>query len=136
MAGERNRRRLELVCQTDQTELQRVAEGASVAEADAAVEIRGAAAVDGRRPQVDIAEFGACGPMRREHVLDANTSRPAHFRFVLCEGGQSGGVGTLDLKAVLHVAEGHAASDVDECGIECEARAAAKRRQPIDVERT
>ena len=128
---ERNRRRLELICQSDQAELQRVAEVTSVVCGRAKIEICRAAASNGSRPKVDVTEFGPSGPMRGKHVLDANTRRPADFRFVLCEGGQSGGGGTPEFKAVLHVTKGHAAGDIDECGIKREAAAAAKRGQPI-----
>src|SRR5262245_29502322 len=67
--------RLKLVCQSDQTELQCVAEFASISKRDALIKVRGAAAGNSRRPKVDVAKFRASGPVPREHALDANTSR-------------------------------------------------------------
>src|SRR5262245_44157250 len=87
MTEELSWRPLKLVCQTDQAELQRIAEVASVVCGRAKIEIRGAAAGNGRRPEVDVAKFRACGPVRREHVLDTEARGPTDFRLLLVKGG-------------------------------------------------
>ena len=80
------RQTLELVGQADQSQLQRVAEIASVGKGNAIVEIRSTAGSNVRLAEIDIAEFRARGPVPGEHVLDADTRSPADLGLILGEG--------------------------------------------------
>src|SRR5262245_44316204 len=119
------RQALELVGQSDEPELQRIAEFASVVAEDATLDFRRAATGAGGLAEIDVTEFRACGPVRGEHVFNASTHRPACFGLLLREDGKRR-PGITSGRGVLNTAESRAAGRVDDRRIECEADAAAQ----------
>ena len=85
--------RLELIVQPDQSQLERVAESASVALGKTVAEICGAGAGDTGGSEIDVPEFGTCGPVLRQHMLDTYACGPADFGLVLREGSDIPGNG-------------------------------------------
>lgn len=73
-----------------------------------------------------------------EHVLEAHARRPAELRLALAEtfihatpraaGGQ-----TKDVETILDLSNRQAAGQIEQCGIEIDARARAKGREPVDI---
>jgi hypothetical protein len=106
--------RLELVVQADQSQLECVAEVASVAGCDALIEICGAATGYVGLSEIDVAEFRARGPVLGEHVLDTDTRCPADFRLFLSEGSNLPGTKNPRadrVGAILDVPDSCAAGD-------------------------
>src|SRR4029450_11619847 len=60
----------------------------SVAETDAMNETRGAHAGNVGLAEVNVTEFGPCGPMRGEQVLDTDTGGPTDCRWLLLKGSR------------------------------------------------
>lgn len=63
--------------------------------------------------KIDITEFGARGPLRREHVLYAGSYGPADFRLVLNQREEDA-ASFERVKAVVHVAERRPASEIEQ----------------------